>query len=159
MWTSDKSFSNSMNAYSKQQQETEEQKKQRLKSVKDRQMRLKKLFFNDSSKYEQELKELRINGKDNSNTLESLKNKIEFIKTAKEEDRKRVAEERLYQMWRENNPDIRQIESKQFEKHVTNAWSDQLKEKQEAVRLLEAEDNEYIKYLEAEKQKALNLGI
>ncbi len=43
--------------------------------------------------------------------------------------------------------------------HVTNAWSDQLKEKQEAVRLLEAEDNEYIKYLEAEKQKALNLGI
>ena len=46
MWTSDKSFSNSMNAYSKQQQETEEQKKQRLKSVKDRQMRLKKLFFN-----------------------------------------------------------------------------------------------------------------
>ena len=62
-------------------------------------------------------------------------------------------------MWRENNPDIRQIESKQFEKHVTNAWSDQLKEKQEAVKLLEAEDNEYIEYLEAEKQKAQDLGI
>lgn len=147
-----------MNAYSKQQEESDEQKEQRIKSVKDRQHKLKNLITSESLKYEQELKELRISGKDNSNTLDSLKNRIDMIKSAREEDRKRLAEEKLYQSWRENNPEIRQLESKQFEKYVHDTWSGQMKEKQEAVRLLEEEDNEYLKYLEAEKQKAEDLG-
>jgi len=37
---------------------------------------------------------------------------MDSIKSAREEDRKKLAEEKLYQHWRENNPDIRQIESK-----------------------------------------------
>ena len=139
-----------MNAYVKQQEETDEQKQQRIKSVKDRQFKLKNLFINDSQKYEQELKELRINGKDNVNTLDSLKHRIENIKSAREEDRKRLAEEKLYHAWRENNPEIRELQSKQLQQHVSSAWTDQLKEKQEAVKLLEAEDNEYFKYLELE---------
>lgn len=158
-WTSDRSFSHSMNAYSKQQEESDEQKEQRIKSVKDRQHKLKNLITSESLKYEQELKELRISGKDNSNTLDSLKNRIDMIKSAREEDRKRLAEEKLYQSWRENNPEIRQLESKQFEKYVHDTWSGQMKEKQEAVRLLEEEDNEYLKYLEAEKQKAEDLDL
>lgn len=148
-----------MNACVKQQEETDEQKQQRIKSVKDRQFKLKNLFINDSQKYEQELKELRINGKDNVNTLDSLKNRIENIKSAREEDRKRLAEEKLYHAWRENNPEIRELQSKQLQQHVSSAWTDQLKEKQEAVKLLEAEDNEYFKYLELEKQKAQDLDL
>ena len=147
-----------MNAYSKQQDESEEQKQQRIQSLKARQYKLKNLFVNDSVAYEIELKDLRTNGKDNSNSADAIKNRIENLKSAKEEDRKRLAEEKLYQAWRENNPEIRQIESKQLERHVTDAWTDQMKEKQEAVRLLEAEDNEYLKYLELEKQKAQDLG-
>jgi hypothetical protein len=147
-----------MNAYTKQREESEEQKQQRIQSLKARQYKLKNLFINDSVSYEKELKDLRINGKDNSNSADMIKNRIENLKSAKEEDRKRLAEQKLYQAWRENNPEIRQIESKQLEKYVTNAWTDQMKEKQEAVRLLETEDNEYLKYLELEKQKAQDLG-
>lgn len=158
-WTSDKSFSSSMNAYSKQQDESEEQKQQRIQSLKARQFKLKNLFSNDLASYENELKDIRVNGKDNSNSADAIKNRIDNLKSAKEEDRKRLAEEKLYQAWRENNPEIRQIESKQLEKHVTNAWTDQMKEKQEAVRLLEAEDNEYLRYLELEKQKAQDLDL
>lgn len=148
-----------MNAYMKQQDESDEQKQQRIQSVKDRQFKLKNLLMNDSLKYEQEVKELRVNGKENSNTLDVMKNRIDSIKSAREEDRKRLAEEKLYQRWRENNPEIRQIESKQLDKYVHDAWSDQVKEKQEAVRLLEEEDNEYFRYLEAEQQKAQDLDL
>lgn len=158
-WTSDKSFDASMNAYTRQQDDQQTARAQKKDILKDRQGKLQLLLKEDASKYEKELKELRINGPKNSKTLESLKYKIDNIKSAREDDRKRLAEEKLYQHWRENNPDIRQIESKQLTDHVTKQWTDQVKEKDEAMKLLDQENMDYARYLEAENQKAEDLDI
>lgn len=111
-WASDKSFDSSMRAYSSRQAQPEQIREQKKQLLKDRQFKLQTLLRDDAKKMEQEAKEMRINGIDNSKTLESLKYKIDSIKSAREEDRKKLAEEKLYQHWRENNPDIRHIESK-----------------------------------------------
>lgn len=153
-WTSDKTFDNSMNAYSKKHDGSEAQRIEKNKKLKDRQHQLQTLFNIESKQYAEEAKNLRINGIDNSKNLESLKFKMDSIKSAREEDRKKLAEEKLYQHWRENNPDIREIESRQNVDFVKNQWTDQMKEKDEAVKLIEQENSDYAKYLEAEKQKA-----
>lgn len=113
-WDSDKSFNKSMNAYSRIQGDPEEVKEQKRVQLKDRQYRLQLLMSEDSKRFEAELKDLRINGVDKSKTLDSLKYQIDSIKSAREEDRKRLAEEKMYQHWRENNPEIREIESKRM---------------------------------------------
>lgn len=158
-WTSEKSFNDSMNAYSKIMDNSAAIKEQKAIKLKDRQLKLQELFREESNNFEKEMKDLRINGINNSKTLDSLKYKIDTIKSAREEDRKRLAEEKMYQHWRENNPDIREIESKQLTEFVSNQWNDQVKEKQAAVKLLEEENSEYARYLEAEKQKAEDLDL
>lgn len=103
-----------MSAYSRIQSDPEEVKEQKRSQLKDRQYRLQLLMSEDSKRFEAELKDLRINGVDKSKTLDSLKYQIDSIKSAREEDRKRLAEEKMYQHWRENNPEIREIESKRM---------------------------------------------
>jgi len=48
------------------------------------------------------------------------------------------------------------IENTEF---VSSQWTDQVEEKKAAVKLLEAENSEYAKYLELERQKAEDLDI
>ncbi len=103
-----------MSAYSKQQGDPVEIKEQKRLQLKDRQFRLQMLMNEESKRFESELKDLRINGVDKSRTLDSLKHQIDSIKSAREEDRKRLAEEKMYQHWRQNNPEIREIESKRM---------------------------------------------
>ena len=103
-----------MSAYSKQQGDPAEIKEQKRLQLKDRQFRLQMLMNEESKRFESELKDLRINGVDKSRTLDSLKHQIDSIKSAREEDRKRLAEEKMYQHWRQNNPEIREIESKRM---------------------------------------------
>jgi len=111
-WQSDKSFDSSMRAYSSRQQKPEDIREMKNQQLKERQYRLQTLLRDESSKYAQEAKELRVNGAENSKTFDALKQRMDSIKSAREEDRKRLVEEKLYQHWRENNPDIREIESK-----------------------------------------------
>ena len=103
-----------MSAYSKQQGDPAEIKEQKRLQLKDRQFRLQMLMNEESKRFESELKDLRINGVDKSRTLDSLKHQIDSIKSAREDDRKRLAEEKMYQHWRQNNPEIREIESKRM---------------------------------------------
>jgi len=101
-----------MRAYSSRQEKPEDLREMKSIQLKDRQYKLQALLRDESSKFAQEAKELRVNGVENSKTLDALKQRMDSIKSAREEDRKKLAEEKLYQHWRENNPDIRQIESK-----------------------------------------------
>ena len=103
-----------MYAYSRQKNDSEKHRELKRKHLKERQIKLQDLLNEESRNYEKEVKNMRINGANNSRTLDSLKSKIDGIKSLREEDRKRLAEEKMYQHWRENNPDIRQIESKRF---------------------------------------------
>jgi trichoplein keratin filament-binding protein len=158
-WTSDKSFNKSMHAYTKQVEESEERKEQRRQALKQRQDSLKLLIQSERKSFEDELKSIRINGKENANTVYSLKLRAENLKSAREEDRKKVAEAKLYESWRQNNPEIRELEARKFQDHVKEKWSSQINEKREASAALQHEQDEYVKYLELEKQKAADLDV
>lgn len=152
--TSDRSFNQSMFAYSRQQDESEEKKQQQKELLQQRRNKLKQLFANEESSLQKELKNLRLNGINNSNTLSSLKMKAEELKWAREKERQKIAEDKLYENWRQNNPELRELESQQLQKHVVDAWSGQINEKEQASVIEENEKLEYLKYLEAERQKA-----
>lgn len=113
-----------MNAYKSLLDESSNLREDRKRKINERKSKLQALFQQESSSYEKELKDLRINGVDNSKTIDTLKYKIDSIKSAREEDRKKLAEEKLYQHWRENNPDIREIESKRKSSFMSLALSD-----------------------------------
>ena len=148
-----------MHAYTKQVEESEERKEQKRQALKQRQDSLKLLIQNERKAFEDELKSIRINGKENANTVYSLKLRAENLKSAREEDRKKVAEAKLYENWRQNNPEIRELEAKKFQDHVKEKWSSQINEKREASAALQHEQDEYVKYLELEKQKAADLDV
>jgi hypothetical protein len=136
-----------MQAYTKQLDESDEKKQERLQWLRQRQSKLKDLIKHESESIENELKSLRINGRENSNTLDVLKHRAEALKSAREEDRKKLAEAKLYENWRINNPEIREIESRKHQDYVVEKWREQQKEKQELVSMLNQQDNEYVKYL------------
>ena len=148
-----------MNAYTKQVEESEERREQKRQALKQRQESLKLMIQNERKAFEDELKSIRVNGKENANSVYSLKLRAENLKSAREEDRKKMAEAKLYENWRVNNPDIRELEAKKFQDHVKEKWSDQINEKREASAALKQEQDEYVKYLELEKQKAADLDL
>jgi trichoplein keratin filament-binding protein len=148
-----------MLAYTRQQEESDERKQERLTWLRDRQSKLKELLRNESLVTEVELKKLRTNGRDNSNTLDAMKSRAENLKSAREEDRKKLAEQKLYENWRINNPEIREIESKKHQDFVVEKWKEQQKEKQDLIQMLNEQDNEYVKYLELERQKQQDLDL
>jgi trichoplein keratin filament-binding protein len=158
-WTSMNSFNNSMNAYTRQMEKTNYQGEEKKIALQARQAKLKALLQKELSSFESELKGNRLNGKDNQSTLDSLKLKVDQIRSAKERDRKKLAEEKIYQLWRQNNPELRELESLQLNNHVAEQWKEQTAQKQEALKLAEQEESEYLKYLELEKQKAEDLDL
>ncbi|CAF0721567.1 unnamed protein product [Brachionus calyciflorus] len=157
--TSDRSFNQSMYAYSRQMEESEESKQKKKELMLQRKEKLKKFLSDEEKNFQIELKNLRINGINNSNSLSSLKLKAEALKSARENERRKLAEEKLYENWRQNNPELRELESKQLQKHVVNTWSDQIDEKKANELIEENEKQEYLKYLELERQKAEDLDL
>lgn len=121
---------------------------------------MKSLLDRDKSSQETELKSMRTNRQDSIgggvlgvNSLEALKNRVEVLKSAREESRRKLAEQKLYENWRINNPELREMESKKLEEHVVGAWSDQIKEKHELSKIEKRETDEYLAYLELERQR------
>jgi trichoplein keratin filament-binding protein len=158
-WTSDRSFNTSMQAYTKQQEESFEQKEAKRNALKERQLKLQLQFDRERDQQQTELKQLRINGKENSFTLDAMKLKSERIKTAREADRKKEAEQKLYEHWRANNPELRELTSRQLESHVASAWSDQINEKDEQQKMEAARESEFARYMDLEKQRAADIDL
>lgn len=154
-WTSDKSYQASMSALSKQAEQSELLKEEKKERLKQRQQRLGELFRFENEQLTNEMKQLRANGEVNSNTFDMMKSRIENIKSAREEDRKKIAQEKLYEHWRQNNPELRQLESKQLNDFVVDSWIGQIDEKQDVIRANKELDREYVRYLETEREKAI----
>jgi len=158
-WTSDRSYNSSLSAFTRQQQnsaESQEDKKQRLK---DRQVKLSQILTEEKSHLEEELKQLRLSGDNNANTVEGLKSRADTLRSAREDNRKKIAEEKLYEHWRVNNPELRQLESRQLIEHTVGEWQNQLHDKQEERRKLQEIDSEYVKYLDSERERAIEKDI
>lgn len=67
-----------------------------------------------------------------------MKHRAENLRSAREKERQAVAEEKLYEHWIANDPDLRSIEQQKLEGLQPEYWSEQLNEK----RLVQQQEDE-----------------
>ena len=91
-----------------------------------RREKLRNLLKTDAEVFTAELKGLSVQ---NSSRLNEMKEKTEALKSSREEKRKQIASEKLYQHWKENNPELREVASEIHRNHVKEAWGSQLEGK------------------------------
>ncbi|KAL8604635.1 hypothetical protein ACOMHN_013415 [Nucella lapillus] len=94
-------------------------------NLKKRQDKLRSLLMDESRQYEAELKGMSRN---NYERIEEMKDRAEGLKSAREEKRKQVADEKLYEHWQKNNPDIRKVQSEMMKDNAVGHWSHQQEE-------------------------------
>ncbi|XP_073485738.1 trichoplein keratin filament-binding protein [Aquarana catesbeiana] len=120
-WSSRISYEQSMNAYHR-----EKQREEKRKNLERRRDELRKMLQEERNMLEAELKELSQNRQPD---LNSMRERAEVLRSAREERRKKLAEEMLYEQWKTNNPKLREVESSMHKKYVVDAWGEQITEK------------------------------
>ncbi|XP_068127574.1 trichoplein keratin filament-binding protein [Hyperolius riggenbachi] len=120
-WSSRISYEQSMNAYHR-----EKQKEEKRKNLERRREELRKMLQEERNLLEAELKELNTNREPD---LTSMREKAEGLRSAREERRKQLAEELLFENWKKNNTKLREVESSLHKKYVVDAWGGQITEK------------------------------
>ncbi|XP_038054854.1 trichoplein keratin filament-binding protein-like [Patiria miniata] len=146
-WTSDQSFHHSMDAYKKRDEG--ELLALRLSS---RRHKLKQLLDEERERYAAELKGL---SPGNYERLKEMKERTDDLKTKKETSRKQIADERMYDHWRQNNPDLRKIESDMHKKHVIQGWGEQVDSQREQMESARREEHLEHRQMERDRQAAL----
>ncbi|XP_002734122.1 trichoplein keratin filament-binding protein-like [Saccoglossus kowalevskii] len=146
-WSSDSSFQDSMDAFKRKHES--ETKKIRLT---ERRRKLQQLIQSERDQYEAELKGL---SSDNYRRLDSMRERSEELKTQKETARKQIADEKLYQHFRKNNPDLRKIESEQHKQFVINKWSEQVEEMEDRLESAREDKRKFDEELERERLAAV----
>ncbi|PIK50635.1 putative trichoplein keratin filament-binding protein-like isoform X2 [Apostichopus japonicus] len=135
-WTSDRSFQDSMDAVKRQGEK--DLKAMRLER---RRSQLKRLLKKETDMYEAELKGL---SRSNFDRLEEMRDRSDEMKTARETDRKEIADVKMYEHWKRNNPDLRKSKRGNEKKR---------KQEEEDRRRLEDEmERERLAALEEERQ-------
>ncbi|CAK8692167.1 unnamed protein product [Clavelina lepadiformis] len=145
--TSDASYRKSMDAYA-----TLEEKNRKATALHKRRMKLQKLLCEENLRYEAELQRLSAG---NYSRLQEMQERSENLKSAREEKRKQLAQEKLYEHWKENNPELRMLQSEIHREHVKEAWGEQTQRKQEAFKKENVEEVKYANQYEEARIKAL----
>ncbi|XP_061166307.1 trichoplein keratin filament-binding protein-like [Saccostrea echinata] len=148
-WESEKSLKSSMDAYQKEKDSDKKAKKLALRREK-----LSAMLRQERYKFEAELKGYSL---DNYDRLEDMKDRVDSLKSAREEKRKHLAEEKLYEHWKQNNPDIRRLESEQLKDHVVDRWGSQVEEVREKEEQERIEKEKFEREMEKERIAALEL--
>ncbi|XP_035691472.1 trichoplein keratin filament-binding protein-like [Branchiostoma floridae] len=146
-WSSHRSYQDSMEAFN-----TAAEKEAKSARLKERRERLSELLKEERDTYEAELRGMSL---DNYRRMESMKERADHLKEKKETERKQIAEVKLKEHFRRNNPDLRQIESEQHKQHVIGAWSDQVEEKEERIASARAEEKHIDDVMERQRLAAL----
>ncbi|XP_029880968.1 trichoplein keratin filament-binding protein isoform X2 [Aquila chrysaetos chrysaetos] len=112
--------------------------------LEQRRARLRRLLGEEREALAAELRELR---RERGPEPAGMRRRSQELRAGREERRRKVAEQLLYEHWKKNNAELREVESELHRKHVMEAWGDQLmqKNKQEAAELEEKKryENEY----------------
>ena len=136
-WTSTASFKDSMTAYSKK---TEAEEK--IESLRRRRDRLRNLLRTEAAMHEEQLK--GVSSPETHLKIEEMREKVEAIRSAREEKRQKTAEERLVDHFRQNNPELRSLRHDYNRKKTVLTWKDQVEEakvkKEEERRRKEEEE-------------------
>nr|XP_054748980.1 trichoplein keratin filament-binding protein-like [Lytechinus pictus] len=148
-WTSDQSFHDSMDAF-----KAKHDKEVKARELKERRRRLRHLLDGERDELEAELRGL---SGDNYVRLREMKERSDDLKTSRETSRKQIADERLYNHWKHNNPDLRKLESDMHKRHVTNAWEGQKEEKEQQLASAREQEQLLEEAMERERQAGLEL--
>ncbi|XP_071849373.1 trichoplein keratin filament-binding protein-like [Apostichopus japonicus] len=146
-WTSDRSFQDSMDAVKRQGEK--DLKAMRLER---RRSQLKRLLKKETDMYEAELKGL---SRSNFDRLEEMRDRSDEMKSARETDRKEIADVKMYEHWKRNNPDLRKMESDRHKRHVITAWGSQREENEKKREQEEADRRHLEDEMERERLAAL----
>ncbi|RUS79147.1 hypothetical protein EGW08_013094 [Elysia chlorotica] len=123
-------------------------------NLKRRRDKLGRLLAEENQAFQDELKGL---SRPSTARLEDMKARADGLKSAREEKRQKLAEEKLYQHWRENNPELRKAESEMLNEHVVGEWGDQMCEKEERLESARQENEVFARQMEEERLAALEL--
>uniref|UniRef100_H2YXB5 Trichoplein keratin filament-binding protein n=1 Tax=Ciona savignyi TaxID=51511 RepID=H2YXB5_CIOSA len=114
---SEGAYKKSMETYS-----SLDERNRKLAALHRRREKLRELLQKERNAQEAELRGLSVG---NYSRLQDMQERTEELKSAREEKRKELATEKLYQHWRENNEHLRKVESDLHQQHVREAWGDQ----------------------------------
>ncbi|XP_069353159.1 trichoplein keratin filament-binding protein [Eulemur rufifrons] len=146
-WSSTTSYQRSMHAYQR-----EKMKEEKRKSLEARREKLRQLMLEEQDLLARELEELRLSMNSRERRLwEQHRN----LKSAREEHRKLIAEQLLYEHWKNNDPKLREIELDLHKKHVVNCWETQKEEKKQQEATEEQEKKRYENEYERARREAL----
>lgn len=146
-WSSKTSYQRSMHAYQR-----EKMKEEKRKHLEARRERLQQLLLEEQDLMARELEELRLS----MNLRERrIRERHGNLKSAREEQRKLIAEQLLYEHWKKNDPKLREIESDLHKKHVINSWETQKEEKKQQEATEEEENKRYENEYEMARREAL----
>ncbi|XP_049722491.1 trichoplein keratin filament-binding protein [Elephas maximus indicus] len=146
-WSSKTSYQRSMHAYQR-----EKMKEEKRRSLEARRERLRQLILEEQDLLAKELEDLRLS----MNSRERrIRERHGNLKSAREEQRKLVAEQLLYEHWKKNNPKLREIELDLHKKHVINSWETQRGEKKQQEAAEEEEKKRYENEYETARREAM----
>ncbi|XP_062446324.1 trichoplein keratin filament-binding protein, partial [Rhea pennata] len=120
--------------------------------LEQRRARLRRLLGEEREALAAELRELR---RGRAPGPAGMRQRSEELRAAREQRRRQVAEELLYEHWRRNNAELQEIESELHKKHVINAWGDQLMQKKQQEATEREEKKRYENEYEIARREAL----
>ncbi|XP_065055118.1 trichoplein keratin filament-binding protein-like [Rhopilema esculentum] len=153
-WTSNQSFQRSMNAVGETYRKTTKQL-----DLEKRRNKLAELLSMETDALQKEMRQSRLS---KAGKLIEMKDRADELRDAKEERRKQIAEEKLYQHWKENEPDLRKVQSTQVQQNVIRGWGEQITERREIAKTARDEDRrlehmmeiDRLRVMQAEKKRA-----
>nr|XP_015828124.2 trichoplein keratin filament-binding protein isoform X1 [Nothobranchius furzeri]XP_015828125.2 trichoplein keratin filament-binding protein isoform X1 [Nothobranchius furzeri] len=122
-WSCQRCFQQSMSAY--HHLEEEEQRKAFLWRHRGK---LRTMLQEERDQLEAELRQLV---PDKTTRMNQMVQKAEELHSAREETRKKIAQELLREHWKRNNAELRQAESALHKDHVVSRWQEQVSEKKQ----------------------------
>nr|XP_033811777.1 trichoplein keratin filament-binding protein [Geotrypetes seraphini]XP_033811778.1 trichoplein keratin filament-binding protein [Geotrypetes seraphini]XP_033811779.1 trichoplein keratin filament-binding protein [Geotrypetes seraphini] len=146
-WSSRQSYQQSMTAYNREKQKDEKRTKLIL-----RREQLGKLLQEEQDLFEAELRDVK---QSKDSYIAENKERADGLRSAREERRKQVAEDLMYEHWKKNNTRLREVESTLHKKHVVNAWGDQVSEKKQQESAHQEEKKRFENEYEQARREAM----
>ncbi|XP_058493098.1 trichoplein keratin filament-binding protein isoform X2 [Solea solea] len=136
-----------MTSYHRQRMKEED--KARLE---ERRNRLRAMLQEEQQQLEAELRGVV---PDNRTLERQLVQKTDELRTAREERRKKLAQELLKEHWKKNNSELREVESTLHQDHVVGQWQEQISEKKQQEEAEQEEKRHFENEYERTRREAL----
>lgn len=146
-WESDASLRSSLDKY-----KSDNEKNLKAINLQRRRLLLANMLKKERREYEAELKGF---SKANYSRLEDMRDRADVLRSAREEKRKGLAEEKLYEHWRQNNPDLRRVEQDLVKEKVVGSWAGQVDE----TKARKEQEKKEIERIELEMEEERLAGI